>query len=97
MKIARESELENKVKYINMKTKFSKANSQVTVLTESSTNYERELRLLEAKLSGLEAREQVGKSPTTNESQLRDKIKLQETLHLNSQKELEICRGRIDT
>ena len=96
VKVARESELENKVKYINMKTKFSKANSQVTVLTESSTIYEREYRLLEAKLSGLEAREQVGKSPTTNESQLRDKIKLQETLHLNSQKELEICRGRIE-
>jgi hypothetical protein len=96
VKIARESELENKVKYINMKTKFSKANSQVTVLTESSTIYEREYRLLEAKLSGLEAREQVGKSPTANESQLRDKIKLLETLHLNSQKELETCRGRIE-
>ena len=102
VKIARESELENKVKYLNMKTKFSKANNKgiedmkvITGLTESSTNYERELRVTEAKLSGLEARERVGKSPTTNESQLRDKINLQETLQLNSQKELELCRDRI--
>ena len=85
-----------------MKTKFSKVSNTsiedmkvIAGLTESNTNYERELRVMEAKVSGLGAREQVGGSPTTNESQLREKVNLQEILQLNSQKELELCRGRI--
>jgi hypothetical protein len=102
LKIARESEMENKTKYINMKVKVSKLSNAsiedgkvVASLTESNTNYERELRVLEAKVSGLEARGQVGGSPRINESQLREQVNLQEILQQTSQNELEICKNRI--
>ena len=88
LKIAREAEQESKVKYISMKTKFSKANSQITILTENSKNYDWEMQLLKAKLSGAEAREHNGSTPTNSESQLRDKVKLQN--------ELDLCKGRIE-
>ena len=102
LKIARESEMENKAKYLNMKIKVSKLSNKsiedmkvVASLTESKTNYERELRVLEAKVSGLEARGQVGGSPRINESQLREQVNLQEILQQTSQNELEICKNRI--
>ena len=88
LKITRESEEEFKVKYIGMKTKLSKANSQVTMLTENSKNYDWEMQLIKAQLSGAEARDHNGSTPTNPESHLRDKVKLQN--------ELDICKGRIE-
>ena len=102
LKIARESEMENKTKYINMKVKFSKLSNAsiedgkvIASLTKSNTKYERELRVSEAKVSGLETRGQVGGSPRITESQLREQVNLKENLQQTSQKELEICKNRI--
>ena len=71
-----------------MKVKFSKANSQITILTENSKNYDWEMQLLKARLSGNEARDHDGSTPTNSESRLRDKVKLQN--------ELDLCKGRIE-
>ena len=64
-------------------------------LTESNTNLEREVRILEAKISGLESRGQVGGSPGINESQLGKQVHLQEILQQGRQKEIEEYRERI--
>ena len=76
LKIARESEEELKIKNISMKTKFSKANSQVKMLTENSKNYDWEMQLIKAKLSGAEAKEDDKSSEPNPKQQLGDKVTL---------------------
>ena len=101
-KVSKESEVESKVKYSTMKTNFFKINNKnskdmkvIANLTESNTNLEREVRILEAKISGLESRGQVGGLPGSNESQLGEQVHLQEILQQGRQKEIEECRDRI--
>ena len=102
LKISKESEAETKVKYLTMKSNYFKAHNQnskdkkaIANLTESNTNLEREVKILEARITGLESRGQGGGSPGSNEAQLGEQVHLQEILQQSREKEAEEYRDRI--
>ena len=88
LKIARESEEEFKIKNIELKKKLSKSKSQVTILTENSKNYEWEMQLIKAQLSGAEAKE------VNNGNEPNPKVNIKNIVALET--EMETCKARIE-
>jgi hypothetical protein len=83
LKVSQEAEAESRNKYSTMRSNFfsvgiknKKANLAVAELTERNTKLEREAKIMEAKISGLESRGQDRESPSHNEAQLAEKLHL---------------------
>ena len=88
LKIARESEEEFKIKNIELKKKLSKSKNQVTILTESSKNYEWEMQLIKAQLSGAEAKE------ANDGNEPNPKVNIKNIVALET--EIDTCKERIE-